>query len=362
MYSTVKELHIALDIITNSINTNRRKVLYPEEKDFVLNLAVQEYVKTRSSGLNSKQQSFEQTIKRYDDLQELKVPTPSYLTLYKNTDDSVYGTLPSDYFQYIASRTYLKSNCKNDTLTESTSSVYYYVIPFPNANIQPYYDGYKLEISGTTLFDYGTSVMYNTEGKFEIVNRLIDEINNTRIYNVLGYVIDFSMYWEYYGNSYYPNSIVLVVNNTTMPIASLLVSGVSQSGTGLTPSFTLPVTSTKTTINYTGVDLLYKPNELVSSISLNAMEDNYYMMKNRENRPLVTLEDSVITIHHYNKFYPKTLELTYLRRPKLINYKTNQMSGLANNDEIVNIASKLIKLYLENPSYAMQKEENLTIE
>ena len=40
MYNTVKELHIALDERLQQLNSNRKLVLYPEQKDARLNEAV----------------------------------------------------------------------------------------------------------------------------------------------------------------------------------------------------------------------------------------------------------------------------------------------------------------------------------
>lgn len=78
---TVSEMHIAFDLLLDKTNSLQYPSFLPEEKDFWLNMALRKFIKTRYSGLNVKQEGFEQSQKRIDDLRtiirELTIPCTS---------------------------------------------------------------------------------------------------------------------------------------------------------------------------------------------------------------------------------------------------------------------------------------------
>jgi len=49
MYNTVKEMHIALDMGLQQIDSNRKQSISPEHKDMALNYAVLQFIETRSN-------------------------------------------------------------------------------------------------------------------------------------------------------------------------------------------------------------------------------------------------------------------------------------------------------------------------
>jgi len=67
----IAAMHIAFKLEVDKSSALELPAFEPEEIDLWLNNAIRKFVKTRYSGLNSKQQGFEETQKRTDDLRTL---------------------------------------------------------------------------------------------------------------------------------------------------------------------------------------------------------------------------------------------------------------------------------------------------
>ena len=70
---TIEEMHISVKLGLDKSAALELPAYEPEEIDLWLNNAIQTFVKTRYSGVNPKNQSFEETQKRIDDLRTLIV-------------------------------------------------------------------------------------------------------------------------------------------------------------------------------------------------------------------------------------------------------------------------------------------------
>lgn len=68
---TISEMHTAVKLGLDKSSALELPAFEPEEIDFWLNKSILQFVKTRYSGVNVKQESFEQTQKRIDDLRTL---------------------------------------------------------------------------------------------------------------------------------------------------------------------------------------------------------------------------------------------------------------------------------------------------
>ena len=68
---TISEMHRAFKLELDKIDSLQYPAFTANEIDYFLNLAIKKFVKTRYSGHNIKQQSFEETQKRIDDLKVL---------------------------------------------------------------------------------------------------------------------------------------------------------------------------------------------------------------------------------------------------------------------------------------------------
>lgn len=111
---TISEMHTALDLELDKTSALDLPVFTDDEKDFWLNSAIKKFVKTRYSGINFKNQGFEETQKRIDDLRTLVVSTDIGLTAegqnwpngYVNDSDNEEGNgaqdIPNDYWFTLA--------------------------------------------------------------------------------------------------------------------------------------------------------------------------------------------------------------------------------------------------------------------
>lgn len=68
---TISEMHTAVKLGLDKTEGLAYAAFEPEELDFWLNEAIDRFIKTRYSGVNSKQESFEQSQKRVEDLRSL---------------------------------------------------------------------------------------------------------------------------------------------------------------------------------------------------------------------------------------------------------------------------------------------------
>jgi hypothetical protein len=82
---TITQMHTAVKLGLDKTEGLAYAAFEPEELDFWINEAIDRYIKTRYSGINSKRESFEQSQKRVDDLRSIVkevvlIPTESSAT------------------------------------------------------------------------------------------------------------------------------------------------------------------------------------------------------------------------------------------------------------------------------------------
>ena len=89
---TINEMHIATKLGLDKTSALDLPSYEPEEIDYWLNRAINVFIKTRYSGTNAKNESFEQSQKRIDDLRTLVTATT--LDLVAVTSGAIY---PEEY-------------------------------------------------------------------------------------------------------------------------------------------------------------------------------------------------------------------------------------------------------------------------
>lgn len=103
----VQQMHLAVKLGLDKTEGLTYAAFEPEEIDFWLNEAVDRYIKTRYSGINSKRESFEQSQKRVDDLRTLVeeariVPVAAVGAADKPNSYIVSeANLPADYMLFL---------------------------------------------------------------------------------------------------------------------------------------------------------------------------------------------------------------------------------------------------------------------
>lgn len=342
MYSTVEELHIALDQSIQYINSNREQGLVPEEKDMLLNAAVREFISTRSNPkTNYRKEGYEETQKRLDDLRGLKRTTPNSLTAYVKDSSTVYSIIPSDYLHHVSSSSEVYHDCKTLVTSSNTANYGYIAIDFPKDSTANTYKYGSLVIKVTyvgtpnvleTIYTLNTALatLSNPDSKFEIINHILEEINTTSTY--------YKIYWENYDNLYLKNKFIIVGIG-----ARTLVSGYLQyTGYNAIPVVT-NVTNVSRTNLTTSAGTSFSPNDIVSSTVNDVMFNNYYYNKNRQNRPISWIEGNRLYVHTNTDFKVLSIDMTYIKKPRLISYKLNQTCELECGEEIISIATRMYK-------------------
>lgn len=337
MYNTPKECHIAIDQRLQQLNSNRKLVLSPEEKDMRLNEAVIQFVRNVcNKKSNSKLEGYEDTQKRYDDIQELM--RTKTLPVYINDSDTVISPTPWDYFELVNDRSILKYDCNGvsygTAVADNTTAV---VLRFPTDTVSTstYYAAFtiSLTILGVPTIIYssvaqGLPAFKSGDSKFTIINNVLEILNTAGTFEV---------YWEYYLDHYEKNSFII--------IPSIAVTGGSLTYTNI-PGGTVTVATTTYLYNtyptITWGTTIKKSNELVSHEDVYDMLNNYYYAKNRHLKPLSNIQRGFIKVFHDSTFIIKEVEIDYIKIPRLINYRLNLMCELSNMEEIIAIAVETI--------------------
>jgi hypothetical protein len=356
MYLTAKELHIAFDIKAQWLNSNRERVIMPEEKDMLLNRAMYQFIDVRCSRkLNVKKEGFEDTQKRYDDLRELKnsFSAPTYIDSDFNSYngiDRVLLPLPFDYYHLINSRSFLKYNCNYlNKVLASTGIAQYIAIPIlPETGV---FNNFYIALSynngsvvTTNIIDLSTYefTSLNKDNVFETINICLDTYNNLNG--------NIELFYTTIGSYNY----FMILNR--VPSTSFSLVGASSSG------INYDIQDLSTLISYDLTKVIANmsaPNSLESSSSIDSMMLDYYFTKNLQESPLCTLDNSSLYLYENNTIAITSASITYIRKPKLINIKTNQGCELSQADEIVDIAVEIAKANLASQNYKEVINDNI---
>jgi hypothetical protein len=356
---TIKEMHIALDNQLLLLSSNRKLRLLPQDKDYLLNLAQYDFIERRSSKkLNSKQEGFEDTVKRLTDLRELKRSTS--LVAYIDTFDNrrVFCVLPNDCYKIIPSGSCdLEYSCNGSfkTTTNGTKSIQYVSIPFnddASGSAGEYYQGMIISITNTvptttTIFTHSGYMVRSTVGKFMVINEAISYINNLNVC---------SIYWETYGNIYIPNNFIIIPTDQTETYTIATIT--YNTSVTNTASFATPLSYNYN--NGSSATTIKKPNDLVSTEDIESLLNNYYFTKNRYLKPIRTVDWNFIRVYQDTTFKVVTIYLDYIKYPRILSLDANVNCelGIQAQNEIVSIAAQIAKTYIKDNTLPVTVQEN----
>lgn len=344
---TPKEMHIGIDIGLQMITSNRKSIVEPKEKDWILNQAVLQFINTRvNPKSNPKREGFEDTQKRYDDLADIKNAVS--LTVYVNKDYEQFCVLPCDYLHLVNDRSILEYNCNGFDLTTSNIEKQVCYVSFTDDNTTgAKYGNFNILLDGVSIFNissYPIGSLYTNSSKFEIINIVLEEINKRS---------DIEVYWERYDNIYKKDQFIFIsLTNTAFQI-DLNYSGYAS---GHISSQIV----TYVQYNNTFSNLKEKENRLVSSEHIYAINDDNYG-KTSWKSPLSALIGRRLKVLRDDDFVIDSINIEYIRRPRFINIEINQGCEIHPNfhQEIVDIAVQKIKARTEDPGYEAIVQENL---
>lgn len=356
---TAREMHIALDIHLQKMDSNKFGNIRKEEKDLFLNLAVYKFIKTRiSRKSNKKQEGFQETQKRYDDLEELI--TPGVIPMYKYGKNEVYGTLPHNYYSLVNDRSVVKNYCKEIVPIETQTSKNIFIVPIGDAVPASSYQLFASTGGEPKLiFQLSDHAPYTTitaeEEKFLFINMVLEEGNS---------VDGVEVYYENYGGEYYQDSFIVIDDTATQVVSQqvpIVQGGIAPVNIDTINPTVLTLTSLSST--ETVVESGEYPNSLVNK------EDLYNRLRHpfgkpKFNTPLSTLQNGEIHVYLNGEFIVDTVNIDYIRKPRLINLDLQQNCELADHthEEIVALALQRIKSEISEEAYKAVLNENQFIE
>ena len=364
MYSSVSSLHIALDGRLQQLNSNRKQAIMPEQYDVALNDAINIVLKQRlSAKLNSKREGYEDSVAAYDLVKSLKRTCRP--TCYLDSIENKWGfELPSNYFMFDTLQANINydrtnvahsSNCidttKYVTVVEFTKEYIFkkdnitYDVPRVSGN------GF-IHLGGNDIHLVGTS----NKASFYYFNLIKDFIKSNN---------KLDCYFENYLDFYYPNSLIFVANAANKVPTTLTISDNDNNPyedivdvSVIAWSKNTVIKTNITTPRETTIDMGSKKVDLVSSLNDTNETTDFYLHYNNHLNPKCTMQDGVVYLTSDPTFYYTNVRLNYIKQPRPIDIRINQMTDMEIADDILDVATQILVrvLNLRDP-YAEQEAE-----
>lgn len=345
MYNTIKELHIEIEQRIQQITSNRHRSIAPQFIDMVLNRTAIRYIQTRTNRkVNYKQEGFEDSQKRVDDIQSLKTES-SWLKIIKNdeSDNSGYVILPADYLKLITSRSkviYSKPFYNKDlnTFVNTNKTIYF-------LNVKDIISKDNVVISINHL-----DSIYECDISDILSTLELSEFENPDLYEVSSLIIDkvkastngkVIPYWEEYCDAIAKNCLIF---DTTI---------------------TCDVVEVNTKVyNYAiheitdGMTISVAENDLVSTEEVYGILNNFYSSRNRHLNPVTDIVNGKLNVYYDKNFIVNSIKLSYIRKPRSFNLALNQMSDLEITPEFMDMVVSDILLILKDNSFNYIKQQS----
>jgi hypothetical protein len=352
----IKEWHIALQQELNKINSALYDVLLPQEVDMAFNKNIEMFINQRyDNKSNRKQEGFEQSQKRTDDLRSLvRVMTgPGLLGFTFNNsfsyDERSLFVLPQDYRFKVAAR--IKSSTKgcSSSFSPVTTNITYYIYGFDLSVITNYASFYIKDPAGNKIFTENIGLGNYTTDDFDTFKDIVldETVANYKTTNV--------MFFETFLTYTKKNHILFV---TTTPSTSFkYYNGTSEISINLLTS-TIEKTYAPQGTSNTSSD------KVVTHDTIYAMQADPFN-KTTEDFPLSLFENNLYyTYYDKNNFVVSNIEMTYIRKPKTVSYYANISCDLPEHthQEIISMTAQYFLEEFEAARQQTHKETVLTTE
>lgn len=334
--STVQDMHIAIDLELNKVNSNLYDIILPQEKDYFLNRAQERIIKQRySPSSNSKGRGFEMSQKRIDDLKNLVVPSYYDKVYQLSSTDFDFSTkgrfyFPDNYMFLTSNRSKVYYN-ECGTISQSTATESFNV---SLASIPDTIDNYSqlvISIDGVPYINdslFPEIANYSNEDKTTLISLILNVLQTS---NISG--------WGFYSTFKNLSSDLIGVKTSTGTINITLGED----------SINYP-TSVKTYTYFTatnGSDLVV-PNRFIQQDDVYIVQQDPFNKTSVEDGPLCIIHNNAIDVFFEpNNFIVKEIAISYIRTPKLISLSNNQSCELAEHTH-AEIVRDAVNLMLEN--------------
>lgn len=333
---TVQDLHIAIDLELNKVNSNLYDIILPQEKDYFLNRAQERFIKQRYSPLsNAKQRGFEMSQKRIDDLRKLLIPN-YYDKVYQlpstDFDYETKGTFyfPDDYLFLTSNRSKVYYNdC--GTITQSTAVESFNVALISIPTTLTTYNSLVIYVDGNNIINSSNQPAlseYTNEDRSALIEYLINELNAADIAG-----------WTFYSS----------FKNLTADIVGVKTS-IGDVEVALGEASTTYNTAIKsyTYFTATGGTNLVVANRFIQQDDVYIVQQDPFNDTSVADGPLCIIHSNNIDVFFKpTEFIVKEIAISYIRKPKLISLQQNQTCELSEETH-AEIVRDAVNLLLEN--------------
>lgn len=332
----VQDLHNAIDLELNKVNSNLYDIILPQEKDYFLNRAQERFIKQRYTAIsNPKQRGFEMSQKRIDDLRNLLVPN-YYDKVYQLPSSDFDATtkarfyFPDDYLFLTSNRSKVYSNdCGNISQSTATESFNVSLVSIPDTDTT--YAGLVISVDSVPIINVGNQPIlatYSTEDKSFLIEYLIEELN---LANIAG--------WTFYSSFKNLSADIVGVKTSSGNIEVALLEDSRTYNTAV---------KTYTYFTATGGQNQVVPNRFIQQDDVYIVQQDPFNKTSVIDGPLCIIHNNSIDVFFEpNNFIVKEIAISYIRKPKLINLEQNQTCELAEHTH-AEIVRDAVNLLLEN--------------
>ena len=345
MYSTVQELHIEIEQRIQQITSNRNGSIAPEFIDMVLNRNAIRYVNLKTNRkTNYKQEGFEDSKKRLEDLESLKMTTTLAV---RNPKDLCI--LPSDFHSLISSTShYLYSQSKDDFITKEDTLGFYCL------NISDIIDW--ISKIGDTTWSLKCQTYYDETSR-EHTYVLTDQSPSMISSDIFDNVVylqqslsqaGYNAYWENVGNVYIPNTLIVVKPRTTTVFDKFEFHTADGKTDPLMISNTYILTHNLLPVVYNFTSTKTAPNDLVSSEKIPSILQDYYGNKNRHLNPIIEIKQGILYVYTNDNFKVSSVDITYIKKPRCFDINRNIMSDLTITPEFMDMVVSDLSILIKD--------------
>lgn len=324
---TNTELHVDFDVKFNRLSSSIYKKTSPEEKDWYLQEAMIEKIqKCIDRKLNKKGEDLEDTKTNVQDIEALF--EKKTLPVFKIDANNGKVILPPDFYHELEASVNVNKACNFVDTAVVNKTVKYFVIQLPSTTFTTWLINATIDaVSTPILVTADIEGTFPVDENFLLIDRLTQAVNKAGV---------FSIYWENYNGLYHKNSFIFVYEGTgNFTAVTSIYNGVSVSPTIKT--FVLEQ------IVFTGDTKLVGSriikNEIEERITKNPFK------RSDKQSPALLFFNGLLLIKTTN-FNINNVVLSYIRKPKRIDYRINQSVELGSRpgtkykicQEIVDIA------------------------
>lgn len=366
MYSTIQEIHVEVENRIQQITALRHRSIFPQYIDIALNRAAKELLKEKySNKANFKQEGFGESTKRDDDFQSLKRGVILNVIKDNNYGNRGYVLLPADYLHYISSTSYMNYDRFDDTLFKTNIvPLKGQYIDFKNLNlnaVKPEY-GIRVELRRNdetkTVIIPNIFSLYKGDATFIEEFGFIDNLTSQLLYN------DVNVRWEY--PEYFKqiaSDIKYDYRRTYLSIVQdWIIDSFSMCNESGNPVQTLiPIDVYQETSEIVRRDTSrIRPNDLISSETIDNTLGSFYHERNRHLSPICELQNNRLYVSFGEQFDVQQVYLRYIKKPTLFCFELNYISDINYLDEVIDLAVSNLLLTLKDDSYQPVKQNTIT--